>query len=350
MIRILADRMRTGARAARLGCLAAGLLGAGLSAGAARADFTMTILHTGDAASRLEPVTADGKPCTVEERAGEGCFGGLARLAGQVAAERASHRTTLLLNAGGQFGGSAFWSQHRQQPLVDLMNRIRFDAMGVGYAELREGSETLGTFIRTAQFPLLGANVNTDKDPYLKDMIYPMLVTDRSGYRFGLLGIAAEDTTSKANHAPTVRIHSLAEKLPFWIKQMGFMGVTTVIAVSYAGYERDLEIARTVPGIDVIIGANGGTLLGKGRGAKGAYPAVVNGPGGQKVLVAHAGQFGQYLGKLTVTFDNAGKPKSWSGEPVLLDRTVPEDPDIRATVEQLAGALGPRRTEVGAAR
>lgn len=321
-----------------------------LIASPASADFTMTILHTGDNASRLEPVAADGRPCTIEERAGEGCFGGLARLAGQIATERAKANTTLLLHAGGQFGGSAFWTQHRQQPLVELMNQLRFDAMAVGYSELREGSETLGTFIRSARFPLLGANVNTDKDPYLKDMIYPMLVTDRSGYRFGMLGIAAEDSISKASPAPTVRINMLSEKLPFWIKQMGFMGVKTIIAVSYAGYERDKEIARTVPGIDVIIGANGGTLLGKGKGATGAYPTVVQGPGGQKVLVAHAGGFGQYLGKLTVTFDNAGKPKTWSGEPILLDRTVPEDPEVRAIVENLAAPLGVRRTEVGQAK
>ncbi len=310
----------------------------------ARADTTLTLLFTGDVASRMEPSKADGTPCTLEERATDACLGGLARLAGQANVERARAGTVLLLDAGGQFGGTAFWSQHKQDVLAELMNRARFDAMAAGPAEFSEGSEVLGKFIRTAQFPVLGANISTDRDPFLKDQIYPMLSTDRGAQRLGLLGIADLNTPQKSKPSPGVLFSPIEAKAAFWLKQLGFMGAKTVVAVSSAGFEKDKEIAARIAGIDVIIGVSG-------KGAKaGAPPAgapqVVSGPAGKPVLVAQAASFGHYLGKLSVTFDRDGHPKAWKGDQIRLDRTIPEDPDIRTQIEAYAAALGARRTQL----
>ncbi|KJV11093.1 hypothetical protein VZ95_00570 [Elstera litoralis] len=311
---------------------------------AARADTNLTLLFSGDVASRMEPSKADGTTCTLEERTTDACLGGLARLAGQANLERARAGTVLLLNAGGQFGGTAFWNQHKQDVLADLMNRARFDAMAAGAAEFSEGSEVLGKFIRTAQFPILGANISTDRDPYLKDQIYPMLSTDRGAHRLGLLGIADLNATQKAKSSSGVLVSPIEAKAPFWLKQLGFMGTKTVVAVSSAGVEKDKDIAARIAGIDVIIGVSG---KGAQAGAPPAgAPQVVTGPAGKPVLLVQGASFGHYLGKLSVVFDKDGHPKSWKGDQIRLDRTVPEDPDIHAQVEAYAAALGERRTQV----
>ena len=310
----------------------------------ARADTNLTLLFSGDVASRMEPSKSDGTPCTLEERATDACLGGLARLAGQANLERARSGTVLLLDAGGQFGGTAFWNQHKQDVLADLMNRARFDAMAAGPAEFSEGSEVLGKFIRTAQFPILGANISTDRDPYLKDQIYPMLSTDRGAQRLGLLGIADLNIPQKSKPSPGVLFTPIEAKAPFWLKQLGFMGTKTVVAVSSAGIEKDKDIAARIAGIDVIIGVSG---KGAQAGAPPATaPQVVTGPAGKPVLLAQTASFGHYLGKLAVTFDRDGHPKTWKGDQIRLDRTVPEDPDIHAQVEAYAAALGTRRTQL----
>lgn len=311
---------------------------------AAKADTNLTVLYTGDVASRMEPSKTDGTPCTLEERATDACLGGLARLAGQANLERARASTVLLLDAGGQFGGTAFWTQHKQDVLADLMNRTRFDAMAAGAAEFSEGSEVLGKFIRTAQFPILGANIGTDRDPYLKDQIYPMLATDRGVQRLGLLGIADLNIPQKSKAPVNATIVPIEAKAPFWLKQLGFMGTKTVVAVSSAGAEKDKDIAQRIAGIDVIIGVSGKGAHSGGQ-PQGA-PQVITGPGGKPVLLAQAASFGHYLGKLNVTFDKDGHPKAWKGDQIKLDRTVPEDPDIRTQVEAYAAALGDRRTQV----
>ena len=54
------------------------------------------------------------------------------------------------------------------------------------------------------------------------------------------------------------------------------------------------------------------------------YPVVVERGSGSKALVVMAYAYGKYLGNLDVTFDDTGAVKAWSGNPILLDSSVPE--------------------------
>ncbi len=49
--------------------------------------------------------------------------------------------------------------------------------------------------------------------------------------------------------------------------------------------------------------------------------------------------YGKYLGHLTVTFDDAGNVMAASGDPILLDATVAEDPAVLARIAELAGPI-----------
>jgi len=50
------------------------------SAGAAQADYSLTILHTNDFHDRYEPISAYDGPCSAEDNTAGECFGGSARL------------------------------------------------------------------------------------------------------------------------------------------------------------------------------------------------------------------------------------------------------------------------------
>ena len=45
---------------------------------------------------------------------------------------------------------------------------------------------------------------------------------------------------------------------------------------------------------------------------------------GRRVPVVQAYAFGKYLGNLLVTFDDDGEVVATSGEPILLDHTIPQ--------------------------
>lgn len=56
----------------------------------------------------------------------------------------------------------------------------------------------------------------------------------------------------------------------------------------------------------------------------GPYPVIVRSEGGRDVPVVQAFAFGKYLGYLKVTFDEAGNVLQSTGNPILLDSSVPE--------------------------
>ena len=60
---------------------------------------------------------------------------------------------------------------------------------------------------------------------------------------------------------------------------------------------------------------------------------------GKKCLVVQDFAYGKYLGHLNVTFSAAGDVISWSGNPILLDHTVPKDSDIMKDVARMRGPV-----------
>ena len=60
-----------------------------LSAGAAMADYSLTILHTNDFHARFEPISKYDSTCSAEDNTAGDCFGGTARLVTAVAEARA---------------------------------------------------------------------------------------------------------------------------------------------------------------------------------------------------------------------------------------------------------------------
>ena len=77
------------------------------------ADDTVTILHTNDFHSRVEPISKYDSPCSPEDNAAGECFGGFARLVTAVSDARARHPDALLFDGGDQFQGSLFYTRLR---------------------------------------------------------------------------------------------------------------------------------------------------------------------------------------------------------------------------------------------
>ena len=57
------------------------------------------------------------------------------------------------------------------------------------------------------------------------------------------------------------------------------------------------------------------------------------------MLVVQAFAYGKYLGHLKVDFDDDGHVTSWTGNPILLNSSVPKDPTILQQVQQMKGEV-----------
>ena len=58
---------------------------------------------------------------------------------------------------------------------------------------------------------------------------------------------------------------------------------------------------------------------------EGPYPTVITQKqSGRKVLVVQAYAWGKYMGFINVSFDENFEVKTWSGDPILLDKAIPQ--------------------------
>ena len=117
-------------------------LSAGL-AGAAQAEFSLTILHINDFHSRFESITGTDSTCNAEGEAAGECFGGIARLKTAIDTQRekatAAGENVVLFSAGDEFQGSLFYTQYKSKIVADFMNDMGFDVVATGNHEFDDG-------------------------------------------------------------------------------------------------------------------------------------------------------------------------------------------------------------------
>lgn len=298
-------------------------------AGPAFAEFSLTILHINDFHSRFEPITATDSNCNAETDAKGECFGGIARLKTAIDAKRAAATTsganTVLLSAGDEFQGSLFFTQYKSEIVTRFMNDMGFDVVATGNHEFDDGPAEFAKFIDAATFPIIGGNFDTGKDPDLKGRPPGVIVLDIGGEKVAIVGATTEDTP-EISSVGDVAFEDATTYVRGAVQALEASGIDKIIVLSHIGYTLDQALAAAVPGIDAIVGGHSHTYLSStDEKAAGPYPTLVKSPDGVDVPIVQAGQYGKYLGDITLTWDDAGKVVKAEGAPILLDASVTAD-------------------------
>ena len=322
-----------------------------LVAGSAQAEYALTILHTNDFHSRIEPINKYDSGCNAEDNAEGKCFGGSARLDTAVQARRSmvedAGGNVLLVDGGDQFQGTLFYTYYKGKAAAELMNKIGYDAMTVGNHEFDDGPEVLRGFMDAIEFPILLANADVSNEPQLAGVLKPSTVIEKGGEKIGLVGLTPEDTPDLASPGPNITFSDPISALTAQVEALQAQGVNKIIALSHSGYVVDLEVAKNVAGIDVIVGGHSNTYLSNtAENAAGPYPTWVDGPDGNKTAIVQAYAYGKFLGELNVVWNDDGTLASAEGEPLVMDNNVAENPDLLARIAELAGPLDEIREEV----
>lgn len=303
-------------------------------------DLTLSLIHTNDFHARIEPVTVDGSRCRPVDAQAHRCYGGIARLLAEANRLRATNPNPLLLDAGDRFQGSLFYHYYKSAALKPFFALGRYQAMIPGNHEFDDGPEEFGRFLDGLGIPVLGANLDVKDEPSLAGRLPASVVLNVGGRRVGVIGVTTPSTASSAKPGPNVHFTDPVAAVRREVAALQEKGVRHILVLSHLGFGEDQRMAASVDGVSVIMGGHTHTLLREGDPrAAGSSPRVVDGPGGRPVLVAQAYFGGIYLGFLQVTLDSQGVPKSWKGNPVLLDDSLPEDPVAASFVNALATPL-----------
>ncbi|MTD99666.1 multifunctional 2',3'-cyclic-nucleotide 2'-phosphodiesterase/5'-nucleotidase/3'-nucleotidase [Paracoccus sp. YIM 132242] len=323
---------------------------AALFAGSAQAETVLHILHTNDLHSRIEAINEYDSTCDQEAKDAGECFGGVARVAAKVKELRDKIRAeggnVIVLDAGDQYQGSLFYTTYKGKDVVEFMTAIGYDAMAVGNHEFDDGPEGLAVLADGVEFPVVSGNLDLSQSNVLNGKVENVITLDVGGEKIGIVSALAMDTPETASPGPSVIFQDDIESLKADVQELTDAGVDKIIALTHVGYGRDQVFAKEVPGLDAIVGGHSHTLLGDMEDAEGPYPTMVAGPDGAEVPVATAYAYSKYLGHLTLTFDDNGKLTKAEGEPILLDKSVPEDEAIAARVTEMAAPIDELRQKI----
>ena len=313
-----------------------------LSAGAAFADYSITILHTNDFHDRFEPISRFNSGCSEEDNTEGKCFGGAARMVTAIADAKERSDNWLLLDAGDQFQGTLFFQYYKGDVQAEIMNKIGFDAMAVGNHEFNNGPEGLASFVDKVGFPVLMSNADISMEAALDGLIEKSVVIEKAGEKIGIIGVTPRNNDELSSPGPNVIFTDPSSAIQAEVDSLTEQGINKIIVLSHSGFATDLVIAQNTSGVDLIVGGHSNTFLSNtDDGADGTYPETMNG-----VPIVQAFAFGKYLGELQITFDDDGNVTEAVGEPILLDASVAEDEATKARIAELAAPLDEIRNRV----
>ncbi|KAJ8008908.1 hypothetical protein DPEC_G00083310 [Dallia pectoralis] len=305
--------------------------------------WELTLLHTNDVHARVEETSVDSGKCVKQP-----CFAGVARRFTKIQEIRSKEKNVMLLDAGDQYQGTVWFNVYKGAEAAYFMNKLGYDAMALGNHEFDNKVEGLmKPFLQDVNFPILSANIKADKDlaPKISGLYSPSKIINIDSERVGVVGYTSKETPVLSQTGPNLVFEDEIIALQHEVNKLLTLGVNKIIALGHSGFITDIEIAKRVKGVDVVIGGHSNTFLYTGERPSseipaGTYPFLVKSEDGRNVPVVQAYAFGKYLGHLKVTFDPSGNVISSSGNPILLDNSVPEDSYILGEVNQWKKALG----------
>lgn len=243
---------------------------------ACAAQHEIRILHVND----FHGFATAYKPYGSEEEQG-----GLAYLAQHVEELRAE-KPTLLVAAGDMIQGNNWANLFQGKSSVEAMNSMKFDAVVVGNHEFDFGQAILKERIEEANFPFLGANV--EGFPMLK----PYIIKNLDGLSIAVIGVVTGDTPTSTHpkNVSGLQFASPVDTVEKYIQELRTKN-DIIVVLSHIGFSADMELAKKVEGIDVIVGGHSHTKVAK--------PAVVG-----KTHILQAFEHGKVLGVLDLTVKN----------------------------------------------
>jgi 5'-nucleotidase len=304
----------------------------------------ITILHTNDLHSRLMGYAPESEysPLTIKD---DKTVGGFARIAAIIKTEKENSKgVTLVLDAGDFMMGTLFPSIEKKSGFqLRLMKSMGYDVTCFGNHEFDFGPEWLATVIRTSagngMIPsLLIGNATFDRKDIRDDglekllsenIISRKLILIKDGIKFGFFSIIGKDAVKDAPRADPVTFEKQSSFARKMVKELKSEKCDIIICLSHSGVTKekngewggeDVELAKAVKGIDLIIGGHTHTKLDQ--------PIIIKG-----IPIVQAGEFGQFVGCLKLSY-SPEKLKLTSYRLIPVDDNVLGDGHINGIIQE----------------
>lgn len=245
-----------------LGGSAASLALAGRSWGQG-ASSDLAIFHTTDLHGHILPTEAYG---------GEQDLGGLARCASQIREWRKESPENLLLDIGDVYQGTLVSWRTRGKLMIDLFNKLGYDAWVLGNHEFDWGPEVVEEALNRSNMPALAANVKlggklvgAERSEGLFKKLKPWMIKEVGGEKVGVVGLITPGLPAWLRQELLGPLEAVdpAPVLKRCVAELKSEGVTKIVVAGHMGFrERGDDYANPLAhtlkgsGVDAYIGAH----------------------------------------------------------------------------------------------
>ncbi|MBB6332913.1 5'-nucleotidase [Chryseobacterium sediminis] len=256
----------------------------------------LTILHTNDQHSRIEPFDASYTKNPNQ--------GGFARRASLIQQIRNQESNVLLLDSGDIFQGTPYFNFFGGELEFKLMSMMKYDASTMGNHDFDNGLDGFLKVLPNAKFPFICSNYDF-KNTILEGKTSPYKIFNKNGIKVGIfgVGIQLDGLVGKKQYGETVYSNpiDIAQHYSNYLKKD--QKCDLVICLSHIGYDykdepnkiSDKILAASTENIDIILGGHTHTFLPE--------PQSYTNRQGKNVLVNQVGWAGLLLGRIDFYFD-----------------------------------------------
>ena len=275
----------------------------------------LTILHTNDQHSRIEPFDASYTKNPNQ--------GGFARRAGMIQQIRNQENNVLLLDSGDIFQGTPYFNFFGGELEFRLMSMMKYDASTMGNHDFDNGLDGFLKVLPNAKFPFICSNYDF-KNTVLDGKTSPYKIFNKNGIKVGLfgVGIQLDGLVGKKQYGETIYSDpvEVAQHYSSFLKND--QKCDLVICLSHIGYDYtdepnkicDKILASQTENIDLILGGHTHTFLPE--------PQIFTNRQGKNVLVNQVGWAGLLLGRIDFFFDTDKNIKHLSWNNQVIDSSI----------------------------
>lgn len=279
-------------------------------------EYKLTILHTNDQHSRIEPFDASD--------ARNANKGGFARRATLIQQIRNQEKNVLLLDSGDVFQGTPYFNFYGGELEFKLMSMMGYDASTMGNHDFDNGLEGFLKVLPNAKFPFITSNYDFS-NTILEGKTEKYKIFKKNGIKVGVFGVGIEldGLVGKKQYKETKYLDPIEIAQHYADFLRNEKKCDLVICLSHIGYDyrdesskiSDKILAAKTNNIDLILGGHTHTFLPE--------PQSFTNKSGKNVLVNQVGFAGLLLGRIDFYFDENKSVKniSWNNQ-VIDDRIL----------------------------
>ncbi len=310
---------------------------------------TITFIHTNDLHSHFIPFAPELD--YFENNPGaEKTAGGWARIATIIKQEKQKRNNPVFtVDAGDYTMGSLFHMLAREESFeMALMKKMGYDVITLGNHEFDLYPDGLAQMIKTAHrkkalpevvFSSALFNPENPKDDTLEEvfksgLVKPYIIKERDGVRIAFFGIMGKGAAGDAPFASPVKFKNPIEVSREMVRILREEEKADIIVcLSHSGLSRgtrseDEDLAKEVPGIDIIVSGHSHTKLNE---------PIISG----NTIIVQSGSYGQDVGILDITFKN-GKTALKNYTLTRTDSSIPDDPAIKSMITSFIEMINSR--------